>query len=152
MARILFQWQEKYCLNGKTKTVFVATVEFPQLTVSLFPRLAALHRRSFPTLEVASAICTFANYCILQYCTHINISRLYIITLEQMQLHQHISIAMKSIAQLLLKVQTTETAVLSTLLRFYCRSLKLTTGVEQNFFQFSTGHQLVATSWQKIFL
>ena len=34
---ILFQWQ-KYCFSGKN-TVLVATVELPQLTVSLFPRL-----------------------------------------------------------------------------------------------------------------
>ena len=81
MARILFQ--------NTVLVATVATVELPQFTVSLFPRLAAycLHRRSFPAREVASAISTIANYCNRQYCKVLVLANLHIISIVILYVH-----------------------------------------------------------------
>ena len=72
VARILLQPQ-KNCFNGRRNTVLVATVVLPPLFHCFAVSAAGwlhrwMHRRSFPSMEVASAISTIANYCNRQYC------------------------------------------------------------------------------------
>ena len=79
---------KKNCFNGRKNTVLVATVVLPPLFHCFAVSAAGwlhrwMHRRSFPSMEVASAISTIANYCNRQYCK-VFILNLHIISIRRL--------------------------------------------------------------------